>query len=863
MKKKTRIGRILLLCFAAIVIAAAAFLVIKLVPFGSYDLQPEAGTTLANGQFSYDLPLDKASPWPKFRANALQNGRTPVEPKADAIVQPWEYHTAKGIFSSPVIDAEGTAYIGSADKFFYAIKQDGTVKWKVETGEIIDSSALLDDEGRVIFGSGDAKVYCCDRETGAVLWTQQAATAAEVSKEFGIDTYNVNWYEGNMGILPDGTILAPNDNYLLHRLNRGTGEVVQRYLANEMIWSLPSYNQKTGNLFFGTIYSVSNNVMSYDAESGNSRWKTGGIGATAATTMLTSYKEKGGVIVGSYDGTLRCLAQDNGKTLWKQALRDHIYASPAQLSDGTVIQAAADGTVYALDPSTGDLKWAFDTLEPIRSSPAVDAADQIYFGSGEGKLFCVNSDGTLRWSYQCIREGRNDLNGSPALGYDGVYIAGESGTIFFVPYDFPLRPENAKNARCATSQNLPGNGGHLLYTAPLGSLTDPLPREIDANQSLTFTLVAREDGNTVIGQLDPKSLDVSIAGNEGFSVQISADKRFLILIPQEYWVPDAKGDVEVKITGAYKINPSRAGMLFFGGKKGGDLNETFRFGIQQRDASENPFVYPTAEGKPASLIELRRQSIPNPGMLPSLNQIGFDSLHYLASAVDEIDGQTLFWVVGGKKLPDGKVVPDPASDVRFPLMMAYKDGLATFTNYEGFTINFVGSWEMPIASYRIAAAYDPESKLFDPVPTYNVTANCDEIQFYGPGLKLMGMSELKGGCMYTSGSLELEELEPIAAPQIQGTVSVGFEGTVLKAEISGSGLKADEHAFGLLVTCPEDNAVIPLPYAYGTSVQAGNDGTVASVTLDMGKNIPLEEGKTYQVYFMVDAYPADVLTVNY
>ena len=68
----------------------------------------------------------------------------------------------------------------------------------------------------------------------------------------------------------------------------------------------------------------------------------------------------------------------------------------------------------------------------------MDGSDISYFGGGDGRLYGVNPDGTLRWSYQLITDDRNDLNSSPALGFDGIYIAGESGEMFFVPYDYPL-----------------------------------------------------------------------------------------------------------------------------------------------------------------------------------------------------------------------------------------------------------------------------------------------------------------------------------------------------------------------------------------------------------------------------------------
>lgn len=860
-KKKGR-GWLVLAILAGAVLACALFLVVKYVPFGAYDLLPEGGTTLAEGVFGYGLPLDSRSPWPKFRANAAQNGRTPVEPKVDASVQPWEYRTAKGIFSTPVVDAEGTAYVGSADRFFYAVTRDGTVKWKLETGEIIDSSAILDDRGRVYFGSGDARVYCVDRETGEVLWTQQAATTDEVNEEFGVKTYNVNWYEGNLGMMPDGSILAPNDNYLLYRLDRDSGEAVRRYLSNEMIWSLPGYNPNTGRLFFGSIYPAGSNILSYDAESGKRLWRAGGIGATAATTLLTSFKENAGVIVGSYDGALRCLAQDSGKTLWKRQLRDHIYASPAQLSDGTIIQPGADGTVYAFDPATGEQLWAFDTLEPIRSSPAVDAKDQIYFGSGEGKLFCLNSDGSLRWSYQCILEGRNDLNASAALGYDGVYIAGESGEIFFVPYDYPLRPENADNPRCAAAHPMPGDGGHMIYTEPLGGLCRALPESIEANHALAFTLVARRDGNTIASQMNAKTMEVRIPGNEDFTFQISADKKYIILIPREHWIPDARGNLTVNIAGEYKVDQSRYALLFFGGKKGGDLKESFTFKINARKASENPFLVPK-DGSPSTVIELRRQSAPHPSMLPSLAQIGFDSLHYLTGAVGTLGDQTIFWVIGGKVQSDGGVVPNPGSGDRFPLLLDYRDGLATFYNYDGLKANFVASWDVPIAALRVGAAYDPETGAFDPAPTYNATGNCDEVAFYGPGMKLLGISEFIGGRLYTSGSLELLEHEPATAPENPGSAAMKFDGGVLRAEIAGSGLRAGEHVFSLLVTSPDEGKVLLLPYAAGITVEANADGTVSSVSLDLGKKHSLQKGQAYEAYLIADTYPIAVETVTF
>ncbi|HWQ06775.1 MAG TPA: PQQ-binding-like beta-propeller repeat protein [Feifaniaceae bacterium] len=851
-KRRRRVGWLILL---GLMLAAAVAYVVLFVPFGKYDLSPAETTPVdADGTFSYSLPLDPSSPWAKFRANALNNGRSPVAPAENDALAPWSYRTGKGIFSSPVVDAEGNCYIGSADTVFYCFKPDGTVKWSIKTGEIIDSSALLDDQGRVYFGSGDANVYCADRETGEVLWKSPAHTVEQVEAEYGIETYNVNWFEGNIGILPDGTLLAPNDNYLVYSLDRETGERSTIYLSNEMVWSLPSINSETGKLYFASCNQILKNVFCYDLD-GERQWLTGSFGTVAATTLLTSTSEKGAVLVGGFDGYLRAFAQDSGKLLWKFGTKDHIYSSPAQLSDGTIVQASTDGTLYAIDPETGKSIWEFDTLEPIRSSPAVDGNDNIYFGNGEGKLYCVNPDGTLRWSYQCITDARNDLNGSPALGFDGVYIAGESGEVFFVPYDYPLTTAGNADLKCdSTGEQMPPDGAALVYTTSFGALELTPPAELKANEPLTLSLLVRQNGDTLLSAFDRNSVQVMIDGNAGYRVEVGATNRFVNIVPVERWNPDASGMLTVTIRAAYKTNLSRFGLKFFGGRTAGTVEQTFTFQIQDASGAENPYTTAVRDGT-QSVLELARLSVPTPDILPSYNQIGFDSLHYLAGAVDETEnGDLLFWVVEGRLDETGSTAIDPGAVTRYPLLLHYEDGLVTLYNYDGFKIKFIGSWDMPFASYRISAALD-ETGAVDGSATIIAVANCDQIEFYGIGLKLMGMSEFKTGQMFVRGGVELKPYQTASAPEGIGSVSVSAGESSVTASFTGSALNANEHVFSILVT---DSARNPLPlyYTKNTSVSANADGTIQSVTLALDKGETIPDGARF--YVLADTYPVFV-----
>src|SRR5262245_19011759 len=76
---------------------------------------PRRRFDVARGGFVYDVPLDPMSPWPKFRRDSRQNGRSPIRPAASG-GHLWVFATGKGIFSSPVVDGAGNVYIGSADR---------------------------------------------------------------------------------------------------------------------------------------------------------------------------------------------------------------------------------------------------------------------------------------------------------------------------------------------------------------------------------------------------------------------------------------------------------------------------------------------------------------------------------------------------------------------------------------------------------------------------------------------------------------------------------------------------------------------------------------------------------------------------
>jgi len=825
------------------------------VPFALLPLLPSCSSDDAGAgpAKTATVPLAPDSPWPKFRANARQDGRTSVKPSTTG-GSLWTFPTGKGIFSTPVIAADGTIYVGSADRTFYALNADGTERWSLLTGEIIDSSALLDDKGRVYFGSGDGHLYARDAATGAEVWTFAADDPS-------VNSALINWFEGNVAIGPDGTLYVPNDNFSVYALDRDTAEVKWKMKMFDQTWSLPAVNPATGNVYIGNnnmLEALGPNTFAY-SPTGERLWDAKSNGTVAASPLLT---EDGKVILGGFDGFLRAYDEGTGELVWSFGTRDHIYASAGQLADGTIVQPSADGTVYGLDPSDGSKRWAFDTLEALRSSPAIDGDGNIYFGSGQGRLFVLNPNGTLRWSIQLIEDERNDLNASPALGKEAIYIAGESGEIFSVPFDYCMRAEAASDTRCAvgTGEDLPQDGATLLFTTQLGAPVGEAPSAIDANQTLAFSLYVREAGDTTLALLDSDNLTVTADPPADLRVEVSGDRRFLTVFPSEPLTADAGGKVTIHIQGQYLVNPDRNGLAFSGGSVGGTFDDSFAFDLRPAESSPFAMQIPAAPGDPSGVWEIYRLAAPMPTIMPSYNQIGFDSLHFLLGVVEGTPDRFIGWVAGGM-LAEGenKTIIDPSTRALFPLEMRYEDGLLTAVNEGGFGVEVMNA-TVSFNLFRLTTRLD-STGVTKETPRLLVSTTCSTIELYGPFLQTLGLCNSQTDILSVFGAALLRKHETGVqqSPSGVGEVAFAVEGDAVVATVTGSGVKLDEHSLGLLLVDATTGSPMSLDYGLSTSRDAAGDGTVSKITLDVeGVTLPSE----VRAYLMVDTYPAAMGTIG-
>ncbi len=799
---------------------------------------------------SQEVPLAAQAPWPKVRRDARQTGRSPLA-RATSSAAPWTFPTAKGIFSSPIVGADETVYVGSADRQFRAIDHNGKLVWSVETGEIIDSSGLLDDSGHLYFGSGDGKLYARDAATGAEVWTWTADSAAVTG---GI----ISWFEGNVAIAPDGTLIVPNDNFRVYAIDRLTGQPKWHEQHADQTWSLPAIDVANGLMIHGNnqlLPALGDNLFAVRLD-GTPAWSSSAPGSIAASPLLTA---NGLVVVGGFDGYVHAYTAKTGAQAWSHPTRDHVYASAAELSDGTLIVPSCDGTIYALDPADGHERWAFDTLDPIRGSPAVDADDRIYVGAGDGRLYVIEPTGKKRFSLRLINADRNDLNASPALGREAVYLGGEDGNVFSVPYDLCLQPTAQNNPNCdiTPGEALPADGTFLLFTSKYGSPLLTAPSQIDANQALAFSLYIRAAGDTLLGLIDDASLQVDVQPPADVVLRVSGDRRFFTLAPKTRFAADANHNVTLHVTGQWLKDPQRDGLKTTGGTLGGKLDQTFTFAMADGALTALPLPVPATPGADAGIWEMARLAAPLPTILPSYNQIGFDSLHWEVGLVHGNGQDAVGWVMGA--LPSDAtpgVMPDPATKALFPVTIHFEAGRVTLENQAGLALEAMGA-SLSFDDFRLSATLDATGQAQNGGAVLSVTSTCSTIAFYGAFLQQLGFCNPATDQLVAYGAALLRPLGTGIqhAPMGVGTALATRLPLTVSFALTGGTLDATAHRLGILL---EDATTgVPLAIAYGpkTTQQADNAGHLTAVALDVSAvQLPAQ----VRAWLMVDTYPAAV-----
>ncbi|MEN6343074.1 MAG: PQQ-binding-like beta-propeller repeat protein, partial [Methanospirillum sp.] len=333
------------------------------------------------------------SAWPKLGRNNENTGRSPYTgPGTSTLV--WTFTTGGAImYAGPAIGEDGTIYVGSNDKNFYAVNPDGTIKWSYTTGDRVYGTPAIGADGTVYVGSLDQNLYALNPD-GTLKWKFITG----------------NYIYGSPVIGADGTIYVASYDKNLYALNPD-GTLKWSYTTGSYFYNSAPAIGADGTIYIGSldkyVYAFNpNGTVKWSYYLGNNVY-----GAPAIGTDGTLY-------IGCYDKKVYALNPD-GTVKWSFPTGGIVISVPAIGADGTVYIGSADKKFYALNPD-GTQKWSYTTGNSFSGSAAIGADGTIYAGNLDYYIYTFNPDGTLIWRYATGER----IYGSPALGADGTLYIG-------------------------------------------------------------------------------------------------------------------------------------------------------------------------------------------------------------------------------------------------------------------------------------------------------------------------------------------------------------------------------------------------------------------------------------------------------
>lgn len=204
----------------------------------------------------------------------------------------------------------------------------------------------------------------------------------------------------------------------------------------------------------GTLYLGTSDGLIAISSTGSLKWSYSTGGEVRSSPAIGS---EGTIYFGCNDYHLYAVKPD-GSLKWKKQTQGEIYSSPSIALDGTIYFGSADSNLYAVSPE-GYINWKRKLDLPVNSKAIIGHNGDIYLPIGHC-LYAVTPDNTIKWIYETSGGGI----GVPAIGADGtIYFSCGDG------YLYALSSEGSLKWRCGTvgriSTPVLGSDGTIYVTA--------------------------------------------------------------------------------------------------------------------------------------------------------------------------------------------------------------------------------------------------------------------------------------------------------------------------------------------------------------------------------------------------------------
>ncbi len=152
------------------------------------------------------------------------------------------------------------------------------------------------------------------------------------------------------------------------------------------------------------------------------------------------------IYAASPNGKIDRISADTGKTVWRNSLKKTNITAGVGTGGGLVLVGTDEGVVYALNQNDGSIAWQQQLSSEILASPVIEE-DIVVARTGDGKVFGMSSyDGEVIWTISRQLPKLTLRGDSRPLLYGGVVFTGFSdGTLAALEarngralWDFPI-----------------------------------------------------------------------------------------------------------------------------------------------------------------------------------------------------------------------------------------------------------------------------------------------------------------------------------------------------------------------------------------------------------------------------------------
>ena len=285
----------------------------------------------------------------------------------------WETPTGGCVVSSPAVH-DGVVYVGSVDRCLYALSAaTGEKLWRVRTWRPVVASPLVLDS-RVYIGSMDGSFKCVEADTGEVVWEHKggpisgSAAADEGVVFYGDEAGNIRARDAATGKETWSAKIQGN----IVRSPLVAGDLVIFGVMSPTALRAPKIKY----------------IIAFDRTTGSQRWALEGQSSLFHTAVADADSIYYATVSGYTSTTVLFAAHlSSGKEKWKGNLAGVADCSPA-LSGNYLLFGNHDCKFHIVNTANGRELHSVHIGAKLYSSPAV-ADGRIYFGAGDGKLYCV------------------------------------------------------------------------------------------------------------------------------------------------------------------------------------------------------------------------------------------------------------------------------------------------------------------------------------------------------------------------------------------------------------------------------------------------------------------------------------------